>query len=54
MTDEMKSTIDLASGGVTVGAFFDALPEVAALFALVWWVIRIWETDTVQKLFKGE
>lgn len=52
MTEEAKSTIDLAFGGVTIGAFFEALPEITALIALVWWVIRIFETETVRSLFK--
>lgn len=50
MTDETKTTVDVASGGVTLGAFFEALPEITAMFALVWWLIRIWETETVQRL----
>ena len=50
MTEDIKSTIDLASGGITLGAFFDAIPEITALIALVWWLVRIYETDTFQKL----
>lgn len=51
MTEEMKSTVDIASGGITLGAFFEALPEITALFALIWWIIRLWETETVRKFF---
>lgn len=52
MTEDIKSTIDLASGGITLGAIFEAIPEITALVALAWWVLRIYETDTVQNLFK--
>jgi len=52
MTEDIKSTIDLASGGITIGAIFEAIPEITALVALAWWVLRIYETDTVQNLFK--
>ena len=27
------------------------LPSIAAIFTIVWTVIRIWETETVQNLF---
>ena len=50
MTEDIKSTIDLASGGITVGAIFEAIPEITALVALAWWILRIYETDTFQKL----
>ncbi len=49
MTEEAKATADLASGGITLGAFFDAIPEITALIALVWWLLRIYESPTVQK-----
>ena len=52
MTDDIKSTIDLASGGITLGAFFDAIPEITALVALAWWILRIYETDTVQNFIQ--
>ena len=50
MTEETKTTADLAFGGITVGAFFEALPEITALVALCWWMLRIWETETVKRL----
>jgi len=52
MTEDIKSTIDLASGGITIGAIFEAIPEITALVALAWWVLRIYETDTVQNFLK--
>lgn len=50
MKDEAKTAIDYASGGITIGAFFEALPEITALVALIWWLIRIWELQTIQNL----
>lgn len=32
--------------------FFGWLPDVTALFALIYLLVRLWETDTVQKLRK--
>ena len=49
MTDDIKSTVDLASGGITLGAFFEAIPTITAVVALVWWLLRIYESPTVQK-----
>jgi len=50
MTEETKTTADMAFGGITIGAFFEALPEITALVALGWWLLRIWETETVKRL----
>jgi len=50
MTEETKTTADMAFGGITIGAFFEALPEITALVALCWWLLRIWETETVKRL----
>lgn len=50
MTGEAKTTADMAAGGITLGAFFEAIPEITALVALGWWLLRIWETETVKKL----
>lgn len=50
MTEETKQMLDVTAGGVTLGAFFSWLPEATALASLVWVLLRIYETDTVQKL----
>jgi hypothetical protein len=44
-----KHIIDLAAMAALVGALARVLPEVAALFSIVWTIIRIWETETVKK-----
>lgn len=41
---------DAASIGVMIGSLADWLPKGAAALTIIWTVIRIWETDTVQKL----
>jgi len=47
-----KHLIDLASVATVVGSLTDILPHVAAGFTVIWTAIRIWETDTVQRLTK--
>ena len=50
MTEETKQGIDIAAGGVTLGAYFAWIPEATAVASLVWVLLRIYETATVQKL----
>jgi hypothetical protein len=47
-----KPVLDVAAVGVTVGAVMQWLPAAAAAFTLIWTGIRIYETDTIQKLFR--
>jgi FtsH-binding integral membrane protein len=49
--DGVKYTVDALSVATVVGALTDMLPEIAALFTIVWTGIRIYETNTIQKLF---
>jgi hypothetical protein len=42
---------DAVSIGVVVGTLADLLPAIAALITIIWTLIRIWETDTVQRAF---
>jgi len=46
--ETIKQTIDAASVVTVVGTLMDVLPAIAALFTIVWTVIRIWETQTVR------
>jgi len=51
MTDHqetIKSAVDAASVVTVVGTLMEVLPAIAALASLVWSIIRIWETKTVQ------
>lgn len=47
----VKSIGDVLSIVTVVGTLIEMLPSVAAIFTIVWTGIRIWETDTVQKMF---
>lgn len=49
-----KHVVDALSIVTVVGTLVQLLPAVAALFTIVWTAIRIYETDTVQKLLGKE
>ena len=52
MTNETaKAVADAASIATVVGTLMEVLPAVAAIFTIVWTGIRIYETETVQKMF---
>lgn len=42
------SPIDLIPLGVIAAAWVDVVPSVAALFAIGWYCILMWESDTVR------
>lgn len=50
LSDATKHVIDGASIATAVGTLMQVLPAVAALFTIVWTMIRIYETRTVQRL----
>lgn len=53
MSDEgLKQVVDTVSVATGVGALAGLLPAVAALLTIVWTGIRIWETDTAQKIYR--
>lgn len=55
MTDHpetAKQITDAVSVFTVVGTLMDILPAIAALFTIVWTAIRIYETDTVQRIFR--
>ena len=45
-----KHVVDALSIMTVVGTLVEMLPSVAAIFTIVWTMIRIWETETVQTL----
>jgi len=47
-----KHVIDGAAASITVATVFGWLPTVAAVLTIIWTAIRIWETETVQKLLR--
>jgi FtsH-binding integral membrane protein len=52
MTNETaKAVTDAASIATVVGTLTEVLPAMAAIFTIVWTGIRIYETETVQKMF---
>jgi len=49
--ETVKTVVDGLSIVTVVGTLVDMLPSVAALFTILWTGIRIWETDTMQRVF---
>lgn len=46
----IKHAGDAGALAITAGALVDYLPAVAAALSILWTVIRIYETDTVQRI----
>ena len=53
-TEGTKQVVDAVSVFTVVGTLGEVLPPMAALFTLVWTAIRIYETQTVQRLLGKE
>ena len=51
-TEQAKLVVDAASIGTVIGALAGLLPSIAAVFTIMWTVIRIYETETVQSLLR--
>jgi len=47
-----KAVGDIASIATVIGTLMNILPAIAALFTIIWTAIRIYETDTIQKLLR--
>jgi|APCry1669189567_1035234.scaffolds.fasta_scaffold168476_1 hypothetical protein len=45
-----KMAVDALSVVTVVGTLMEVLPAISALLTVVWMCIRIYETDTVQRL----
>jgi len=50
--EQVKQIGDAVSILTVVGTLAELLPAVAAILTIVWTAIRIWETDTVQCMFR--
>ncbi|MAQ19394.1 MAG: hypothetical protein CMN30_31920 [Sandaracinus sp.] len=50
MPENDKLIVDAVSAATVVGTFVDMLPAVAAVFTILWTLIRIYETDTIQAI----
>lgn len=53
MNDNIKSALDWASIGTAVLTFTQYMPAIAALFTIIWTLIRIFETATVRGWIKA-
>jgi len=49
-----KAVGDVASIATVLGTLTNVLPAVAALFTIIWTAIRIYETETVQKMLGNQ
>ncbi len=49
-SEAAKNVVDVLSVGTVVATLAGILPSIAAIFTIVWTSIRIFETETVQKL----
>lgn len=49
-TESTKTLVDAVSVVTVVGTIGELLPPIAAIFTIVWTAIRIYETDTVQRM----
>jgi hypothetical protein len=45
-----KHVVDALSVGTVIASLAGIVPSIAALFTIIWTGIRIYETDTVQKI----
>lgn len=53
-SESTKTLIDGVSVVTVVGTIGDILPPLAAGFTIIWTLIRIYETKTLQRLIHGE
>ena len=51
-TEGTKTLIDGISMVTVIGTIGEVLPPLAALFTVIWTIIRIYETQTVQRILK--
>jgi len=49
---ETKDVIDIAAASTGVLTMMSWLPPIASLFTIVWLGIRIYESETIQKIVK--
>jgi len=54
MVEETKQALDVAAASTAVLSLASWLPPTASLLTIVWMALRIYESDTVQKLVHGK
>jgi hypothetical protein len=52
VNEHTKHVIDWTSIGIAFGSLIQILPSIAAALSILWTVIRIYETKTVQNWLK--
>lgn len=50
LSEPTKHVVDGLSIATVIGTISDMLPSIAAMFTILWTAIRIYETNTVQRL----
>jgi|TARA_B110000977_G_C10998699_1_gene462925 hypothetical protein len=50
MTEDAKQAIDIVAASTALGTMVAWLPPLASLFTCVWMAIRIFESESIQKL----
>lgn len=53
MLDETKDVIDVAAASTALLTLAAWLPPTASILTIIWMALRIYESDTVQKLLNG-
>jgi len=54
MLDETKDVIDVAAASTALLTLAAWLPPTASILTIIWMVLRIYESDTVQNLVNGK
>jgi len=52
--ENAKNVVDGIAIATTLGTLMELLPSVSAALSIIWLLIRIWETDTVQGWIKKD
>lgn len=52
LPDQAKTVGDVVAAGLTVAVLAKWLPALAAFLTIVWTAIRIYETETVQRIVR--
>ena len=53
MIESTKEVLDVAAASTAVASLAAWLPPTASILTIIWLGIRIYESDTVQKLLNG-
>ena len=52
VAESVKETVDVVAASTGILSLVAWLPPTASLFTIIWLSLRIWESETVKKLFK--